>query len=69
MEHPKVAFHPQTIRTLALDRPSTHAMIQFAQLAPEAPLTRGDLSPLLDRVVFMDRDFASSSNGSMDRAH
>ncbi|MEZ4388724.1 MAG: hypothetical protein R3D98_14370 [Candidatus Krumholzibacteriia bacterium] len=31
------------------------SLIQYAQLAPDAPLGPQDLAPLLDRVVFADR--------------
>ena len=42
------------VRTRQITAEQMESMIQFAQLAPEGPLSPGDLTPLLDRVVFDD---------------
>ncbi|MBD3221117.1 DUF494 family protein [bacterium] len=42
------------VRTRQITAEQMESMMQFAQLVPEGPLSPGDLSPLLDRVVFHD---------------
>jgi hypothetical protein len=43
------------VRTGQITSDQMESLIQFAQIAPGGPLTPGDLTPLLDRVVFSDR--------------
>jgi len=43
------------VRTGQITAEQMEALIQFAQLAPGAPLDTRDLTPLLDRVVFAGR--------------
>jgi hypothetical protein len=58
------------VRTRQITAEQMEALIQFAQLAPEAPLTPGDLTPLLDRVVFRDADAAwPGDSETYGRAH
>jgi len=45
------------------------SLIQYAQLAPDAPLGPEDLAPLLDRVVFADRTSDAHVARGTDRAH
>ena len=45
------------------------SLIQYAQLAPDAPLGPEDLAPLLDRVVFADRTYDVPAARGTDRAH
>ena len=48
------------VRTGQITAEQMEALIQFAQLAPGGPLTAGDLTPLLDRVVFAGRPGGSA---------
>jgi len=43
------------VRTGQITAEQMESLIQFAQLVPDGPLTEGELTPLLDRVVFADR--------------
>jgi uncharacterized protein Smg (DUF494 family) len=43
------------VRTGQISAEQMESLIQFAQLAPGGPLSPGELTPLLDRVVFADR--------------
>ncbi len=45
------------------------SLIQYAQLAPDAPLGPDDLAPLLDRVVFAEQSSDAGLAGGSGRAH
>lgn len=45
------------------------SLIQYAQLAPDAPLGPEDLAPLLDRVVFAERSPEAPVARGSERAH
>ena len=66
---PAFGYLLDLVRTGQITAEQMESMIQFAQLVPEGPLTPGDLSPLLDRVVFAERHAGSDRIGRMDRVH
>ena len=58
------------VRTGQISAEQMESLIQFAQLAPEGPLTVGELTSLMDRVVFAEpAGRGPTVFGRSDRVH
>ena len=57
------------VRTDQITAEQMESLIQFAQLAPDGPLTVHEVDALMDRVVFVPGDDHATATGRFDRAH
>jgi uncharacterized protein Smg (DUF494 family) len=67
---PAFGYLLELVRTDQITAEQMESLLQFAQLVPGQPMTPGEISGLLERVVVSERDgWSSGAAGWSDRAH
>jgi len=67
---PAFGYLLELVRTDQITAEQMESLLQFAQLVPGQPMSPGEISGLLERVVVSERDgWSSGVAGWSDRAH